>query len=86
LTAAAAPCDVLLVPPSPDQVVAFEALLAEVRRLAGGAADRMEAGLRGIWQGVEDPEAMLREVAMEVRKLRAGRAECDEADGEPGPS
>lgn len=73
--------------PTPEQQLAFDALLAQARRFAGAGADRLESGLRAIWQTAEDRDAMLLAVAEDVRQLRARHArECDEADEDPGPS
>ncbi len=72
--------------PTPDQLAAFEALLTRVRPIAGAAADRYDQELRRLWGTTDDHDAMLQEIALQLRELRAALVECGEADEEPGPS
>ena len=62
------------------QQATFEALVGALRRLSGKEADHLEQGLRRGWYVTVEPEAMLEDLARQLRLRRGLFLECDEAD------
>lgn len=59
--------------PAADQLAVFEALLSQLRRLAGPAANVVERALRRSWSSVDDRDALLHAMAQNIRERRAQR-------------